>query len=52
MWGQPTAPSSDIASNAFASSANSIGSASSTAWQKPPTMSAVASCGSMPRCWQ
>jgi hypothetical protein len=28
----------------LASSANSIGSSSSTAWQKPPTISAVASC--------
>ena len=50
--GQPTEPSSDTASSALASRANSIGSSSSTAWQKPPTMRAVASSGSMPRCWQ
>ena len=49
---QPTAPSSDTASRALASRANSIGSSSSTAWQKPPTISAVASCASMPRCSQ
>jgi hypothetical protein len=37
---------------ALASRANSIGSSSSTAWQKPPTISDTGLLGLMPRCWQ
>ena len=50
--GQPTLPSSEIATSFCASTANSIGSSCSTSLQKPLTMSAVASSSSRPRCMQ
>jgi len=46
---QPTEPSSEIATNACASMANSIGSACSTSLANPLTISATASSSSMPR---
>ncbi len=48
----PTAPSSDISSRAFASTANSIGSSLNTSLQKPSTISATASSSASPRDWQ
>ncbi len=45
----PTDPSSEIATNCWASIANSIGRACSTSLQNPFTTSATASSSSMPR---
>ena len=46
---QPTDPSSEIATSAWASIANSIGNACNTSLQNPLTTSATASSSSMPR---
>ena len=49
---QPTLPSSEIAINFCASTANSIGSCCKTSRTKPLTIRAVASSAESPRCMQ
>jgi hypothetical protein len=48
---QPTEPSSEIATNFWASTANSMGSSCRTSLTKPLTSSWTASSCERPRCW-